>query len=100
MKCRIVYKPDKSVTVIHYAPKSTTPPEVAFQKAMKNMGLEGADFEDVESDTLPSREFRNAWEGGKGKKITINETKKQAIIAEKNKPTLEDRIKAIEDKAK
>lgn len=100
MICRIVYKPDKSVVVIHYAPKSTMSPDIAFQKAMKNMELENADYEDVEDSTLPSREFRNAWEGEKGKSITINEVKKQAIIEAKNMPTTEDRIKALEEKTK
>jgi len=99
-KCRIVYKPDKSVVVIHYAPKSSLSYEEAMNKAMQGE-LTGLPYEDIEDTALPSREFRDAWEGEKGKDIEINEVKKQAIIAEKSKqPTLEERVKKLEEKVK
>ena len=100
MKCRIVYKPDKSVTVIHYAPKSKLTYEQAMDKAMQG-ALSGLSFDDVENTELPpTREYRNAWEKEKGKPFTINQTKKDQIDAAKNAPTVEDRIKALEEKTK
>jgi len=96
-KCRIVYKPDKSIAVIHYAPKSKLTYEQAMEKSMQGE-LSGLPFDDIENTELPSREFRNAWEGEKGKKISINNTKKQEIIEKKNKPTLEERLALLEAK--
>lgn len=107
MIVRIVYKSDNTIVVIHPAPKSKEIGETeeqwldrVFTRTMKANGYDEYDYEDVDISLLPSREYRNAWEGEKGKGITINEVKKQAIIDEKNKPTVEDRIKALENKLK
>ena len=74
---RVVYKPDKSVAVLHYSPKSKLSQEEAFAKMTKEAGLEGLDYEDLDSSQLPSREDRNAWEGEKGKGIKVNQAKAQ-----------------------
>ena len=84
MKVRIVYKPDKSVTVIRYAPSSKLSMEEAFGKAMQGE-LKGLPYDDIESPMLPSREDRGAWEGEKGKGITVNEVKAKKIRDDKEK---------------
>ncbi len=102
-KVRIVYKPDKSVAVIHCAPKSKLSENDAFAKATKEGGFEGLDYEDIDSTQRPDRKDRAGWEGEKGKGISINLAKvkvasdaiirKQKIEAEKDKMA-EERLKA------
>jgi len=89
MKCRIVYKPDKSVCVVHPVPKSRRANESeeqwlerVFSKAMQGE-FEGLPYDDVDSSVLPQREHRYAWEGRKGKPITVNQTKVQDVEKEK-----------------
>ena len=85
MKCRIVYRPDLSVAIIHPAPKSKAPDETedawlnrVFAKAMTG-ALSGLPYDDVDESTLPaSREDRAAWEGRKGQGITVNRIKADA----------------------
>lgn len=79
MKVRVVYKPDKTVAVVHPAPKSKRENETEeewleriFTKAMQEE-LKGLPYDDIDSSELPqSREDRNAWEGEKGKGIRVN----------------------------
>ena len=80
MKVRVVYKPDKTVAVIHPAPKSRRPDETeeawlkrVFAKAMKGE-LEGLPYDDIEDTELPSREFRHQWRGKKGKGISLDKS--------------------------
>ena len=92
-KCRVYYRPDKSVAVIHLSPKSKLSEEEGYAKCVKESGLEGLSYDDLDSSELPSRENRNAWEGEKGKGIAVNATKIQS------KPkTLEERVSALEAK--
>lgn len=103
MKVRIVYKPDKTVAVIHPAPKSKRKDETeeewlerVFAKAMQGE-LEGLPYDDIDSSELPqSREDRNAWEGEKGKGISVNTVKAEQIRKEKKKVELiEEKLKEI-----
>ena len=95
MKVRIIYKADKSVAVIHPAPKSRRPDETeeqwlerVFNKAMQGE-LKGLPYKDIEDTELPSREDRNAWEwDDTKKKIKINTVKAQQLKDEKNKNVL------------
>lgn len=106
MKVRIVFKPDKTISVIHPFIKSWREKDITnkkgeiihkketkeewlkrvFDKAMVG-DLAGLPYEDKDVSELPqSRKYRNAWESEKGKPITINATKKTEIDnAEKNK---------------
>ena len=82
MKCRILYFADKRISVIHPAPKSKRSDETEEQwlgRVFAKATPEGVDFDDVEKDTLPNREFRSAWEGEKITGIKINPTKKREI---------------------
>ncbi len=95
MKVRIVYKPDKSVSVIHPALNSRRKDETekewlerVFNKAMQGE-LKGLPYDDIEKSELPqSREDRDAWEGEKGKGISINKVKKEQIKKEKKEREL------------
>ena len=97
---RVVYKPDKSVAIIHPAPKSQRIGETeeawlkrVFSKSMVGE-LEGLPYDDVDFSELPqSREYRNAWEGEKGKKITVNQQKAQDMAQEKQQKA-QDKINA------
>lgn len=89
MKVRVVYKADKSVSVIHPAPRSRRPNETedewlerVFSMAMVGE-LNGLPYDDVETSELPvDRRDRNAWEGEKGKGISVNYTKAQQLRKE------------------
>lgn len=86
MKVRVVYKPDKTVTVIHPVPKSKRPDETEdqwleriFTKAMQGE-LAGLDYDDIDEIELPqNRDDRDAWEGEKGTGIYINQKKAQEL---------------------
>lgn len=85
-KVRIVYKPDKSVAIIYPAPKSRRPDETedqwlerVFTKVMQGE-LKGLPYDDIDKSELPqTREDRGAWEGEKGKGISINQKKAKEI---------------------
>lgn len=106
MKVRIVYRPDKSVAVIHPAPESRRENETkeewlkrVFDKAMTQPQdrLEGLPYDDVEKSELPlSREDRNAWEGEKGSGIKVNVEKAKGIRDEKERETkIKDKMRKI-----
>lgn len=101
-KVRVVYKPDKSVDIICPAPKSRRANETeeqwltrVFDKAMrqpqtmtsegpKSLDDLGCDYEDVDSSELPqTRKDRDAWEGEKGKGVSVNEIKAAKLRADK-----------------
>ncbi len=103
MKVRVIYKPDKTVAVIHPAPKSKRKDETeeewlerVFTKAMQGE-LKDLSYDDIDSSELPSsREDRNAWEGEKGKGISINIIKAEQIRKEKKKAELiREKLKEI-----
>lgn len=95
-KVRIVYKPDKSVAIIHPALKSRRPDETeeqwldrVFTKAMRGE-LKDLPYDDIDKSELPqTREERNAWEGEKGLGISINQEKAKKI---KDAEELEEKI--------
>lgn len=86
MKVRVVYNADKTVSVIHPALKSRKSNETeeqwlkrVFTKAM-NGKLKGLSYDDMDKSELPqSREDRNAWEGEKGKGVSINQGKVKEV---------------------
>ena len=91
MKCRVVYKSDKTVAVIYPALKSRRSKETegawlnrVFSKAMGGE-LAGCKYDDIDDTGLPDRKDRVGWEGEKGKGITINHAKVQEAIDEKEK---------------
>ncbi len=102
MKCRIIYKPDKSVIIIHPALKSKRVNETeeqwlerVFTKAM-NSDLNGLDYEDIDDTELPDRKDRSGWEGEKGKGISINQVKVQAVKDEiEQEKKIKDKIREI-----
>ena len=82
---RVVYRPDKSVVILHYAKKSKFSREEAFDRMIKqsNLGLEGLPYDDIDDSQLPqSREHRNSWEGEKGVGVTVNQIKANALDSE------------------
>jgi len=107
-KCRIIYKANKEVSVLHPAPK----PELfkgteeqwlkrCYDKMTKDNGLIGLPYDDTEEVFLPSKEDRDAWEGEKGKGIIVNETKAQAIRGERHRAKLikEEKDRILYDQA-
>ena len=86
--CRIVYKPDDTVAVIHYAPKSRLSYEHAMQKAMDGCNFTGFEFEDTTTDQLPQdRKYRDAWRKRKGQAFTMDQVKVAEVDA---RPTEEE----------
>ena len=82
VKCRVVYKPDGTVAVIHYAPKSKHSYTIAMWRAMKASGFMSPDgvepqriyeFEDINVLELPrARKYRSAWRKQKGKAFILD----------------------------
>ena len=105
MKVRVIYKPDKSISVVHPAPNSRKAGETEedwLKRVFDKATPPGCEYEDVEKSTLPSREDRDAWEGEKGKGITINQTKAKEIKDERKKRELieEEKTKLAEESLK
>lgn len=92
MKCRVVYRVDGGISVIHPAPKSKRPEETeeqwlerVFSKAMQGE-LKDLPYDDIDSSELPqSREDRNAWIGEKDKGISIDQVKAAKLRADKER---------------
>lgn len=79
---RVIYKPDKTISIIHYAPMSSLSYEESMAKTTKECKFENLPFDDIDKSLLPqTRKYRNAWESEKGKPITLNQAKKDAIDA-------------------
>lgn len=101
-KVRVVYKLDKSVSIIHPAPKSKRKDETeeewlerVFNKAQQGE-LKGLPYDDIDDSELPqSREDRNAWEGEKGRGVYINREKADQLTVEKsNNEMINKRIRS------
>ncbi len=92
---RVVYKQDKSVAIIHPAPKSKLPNETVeqwlnrvFTRAMQGE-LKGLPYEDMDASLLPKNyTARDAWEGEKGKGVYLNKTKAKQIKDAKERQRL------------
>ena len=90
----VVYKPDKSVAIIHPARCGDIHEIVA--ETVTGTELEGLEYEIMESIDLPDRSTRNGWEKEKGKPFKIN----QAKVNEFNKKTqIAEKIKELNEKA-
>lgn len=70
-KVRVIYRPDKTVVVIHPAPNSKRQDETeeewlerVFTKAMQG-DLAGLLYDDINDSELPPREDRRFWRGEK-----------------------------------
>jgi hypothetical protein len=81
MKCRVFYRPDGRVTVLHPAPKARRINEAddafyerVFASAMTKAGLSGLDFDDMDDALLPPRAERDKWRGSKGQGVRVDGT--------------------------
>lgn len=104
MKVRVIYKLDKTVVVVHPAPNSKRSNETetewlerVFTKAMQRQDLQGLSYDDIDNSELPqSREDRDAWEGEKGKGISINTAKAEQIRNDIEKERkIQDKIREL-----
>jgi len=108
-KAIVIHNPDKSVAVIYPAPKSQRPNESdedflrrVYNRAVVNdPSLRGLAYEIVDASSLPSREFRDAWEGSPGKGIKVNQKKVQKIKLERMKRKIlkEEKERVLEELA-
>lgn len=73
----VVYKPDKTVAVIH--PIANKPLPQIYSDAVKDTDLAGLPYEVVDDSTLPDREYRDAWEHLPNKEVKVNQGKVQRI---------------------
>lgn len=94
MNCRVIYRGDGSVVVIHPAPKAQMLGETeddflkrVFGKAVKDTELEGLPCDDVDPSALPERKHRNKWRGSKGKGVRVD----HSVV------TVAERRQAVED---
>lgn len=98
-KVIVVYKPDKSVAVIHpaYKAQKQGESETDFLERVRNDNLELKDlpFDMVDKTEIPqTREDRQAWEGEKGKGIKVNQQKANDLKQAKAKK-VQDKNNAI-----
>jgi len=95
MKVRVISNPDKSVIVIHPAPKSKRLDETEdkwLERVFSKATPEGLPYKDIDSSELPTREDRNAWEYDIiDKKIKVNSVKAEKIRKAKER---EEKIKS------
>jgi hypothetical protein len=106
MKVRAVYKDDGTVTIITPAPKSRKKGESekvwlsrVFEKAMTG-SLAAFPYDDIESNELPQTD-RSAWTGEKGKGVSIDQAKAQALKSDKTRKDLidEEKERILEEQA-
>lgn len=98
---RVVYKENKTVAIIHPAPKSKLAYETVkqwlnrvFTRAMQGE-LKEYPYEDIDESLLPKAyEDRDAWEGKKGVGVYVNQEK-----AKKNR-TSKKRYRLIKEEEK
>jgi len=86
MKVRVLYKADKSVSVIHPVPKSRKKGETEedwLKRVFAKSTPEGATYDDIDESELPDRATRMAWEGTLGKGVVVNTTKLQKVQEQK-----------------
>ena len=91
MKVRILYNIDKTISVIHPAPKSRRKDETEnewLERVFNKATPLGIEYDEIDDSELPTREDRNAWEGEKGKGISVNTIKAQLIKTERNQEIL------------
>lgn len=110
--CRVFYKADGTVAVVHPVFKARRLDETeqefldrAYAKAEKESGLTGLDFDDTDTANLPDRKDRDKWRGQKGQGVSVDQTvvtgaeRRQAVEAQLDtelaKPT-PDPVKALQ----
>lgn len=78
-KCRVYYRPDGTVAVVHPVFKARRLDETeqefldrAYAKAEKESGLTGLDFDDTDTANLPDRKDRDKWRGQKGQGVRVD----------------------------
>lgn len=96
MRCIIVFKADKSISVIHPAPKARKLGESeddflnrVYLKAVVGTPLEGLDYVIKNKSDLPDRKDRDKW---RRKTSTSKDIKVDTTVITKN-----DKIKALQD---
>lgn len=86
-KVRVIYKPDGAVAIVHPAPKSKRSDETEdewLERVFSKATPDGVEYDDIDKSELPqNREDRDAWEGEKGKGVTVNQVKAIEIKNEK-----------------
>jgi len=90
IKVRVVYKPDKSISVIYPVPGSRKPGETeaqwlqrVFDETMSGE-LSNLPYDDMDDSQLPATRIdRDAWEGEKGRPIELNSEKTKRTKDEK-----------------
>ncbi len=83
MKVRVIYNADKTVSVIHPAPKSRRKGETEAQwlgRVFDKATPSRAEYDDIEASELPpARDDRGAWEGVKGVGVYVDTDKAKAL---------------------
>jgi len=78
MKIRILYNPDKTVSIIYPIPASRRPKETKkkwLTRVFAKANPQGLPFEDTDTSELPeTREKRSLWRGEKGKTLWIEKS--------------------------
>lgn len=95
----VVYKPDKTISVIYpiYKTMKAGETEAQFIERLRtDFGFQNYPHDIIDKKDLPSREYRDAWEGEKGKGISINQGKKaQKQKKEQDRISAENKLKAL-----
>jgi hypothetical protein len=92
-KARVIYKQDKTVSVIHIVSQreGETEEQTLSRIQSKDPDLKGLPFEDMDVTKLPVRDKnRNKWRGEKGKGIWVDHSVKTE--AEKHEEEIQDLV--------
>ena len=94
MNCRVFYRADGTVAVIHPVSKARRAGESeaefyarVMEEAVTGTDLDGLPYDDIDPAALPTRADREKWRGSKGKGVTID----TSVV------TSAERRKAVED---
>ena len=97
-KVIVVYKPDKSISIIHPIIKGNMNQKKykeVYEEATKDTELAGLPYDIIDSSEIPdSTEYaKESWEGEKGKGIIANTVKAEKIKKERERRRLIDERK-------
>tara|TARA_Y100000310_G_scaffold329732_1_gene400125 strand:- start:3934 stop:4362 length:429 start_codon:yes stop_codon:yes gene_type:complete len=94
-KVIVVYKPDKTVSVIHPLKEAQHAGESInqflqriYSESVAGTDLEGLPYDIMNKSGLPDRNNRDAWEGEQGEGVTTNTVKAAQINKQKRREEL------------
>ncbi len=98
MKCRVIYKPDDTVSVIHCVPAAKREDETqgeflerVYLSSVQGTELEGLPYDDLDPTILPDRTDRDKWRKNQGGGVRVDHT---VVTGTEMRRAVEDRLDA------